>query len=183
MHLLVFLQKVNGWAFNYPASLSSPNSKGGGILRNRWPESIGMGGRNGPEYAGYMGLMVGGPLGPVAGAALGHHLVDKQAGQTGGRLTFMRAEQTQAAYFVSMFSILGKLAKIDGVVTKAEIAVVEDFINQLNMTETEKKWFYQFQLTIFKISLSKNINFLMAFSSKCVYSVNYESYQDNPRKK
>ncbi|MBW2260197.1 MAG: co-chaperone DjlA [Deltaproteobacteria bacterium] len=89
---------------------------------------------------GYMGLMVGGPLGAVAGAALGHHLLDKQAGQTGGRLTFMKAEQTQAAYFVSMFSILGKLAKIDGVVTKAEIAVIEDFINQLNMTETEKEF-------------------------------------------
>ena len=89
---------------------------------------------------GYMGLMVGGPLGAVAGAALGHHLVDKQGGQTGGRLTFLQAEQTQAAYFVSMFSILGKLAKIDGVVTQAEIAVVEDFINQMNMTETERQF-------------------------------------------
>ena len=89
---------------------------------------------------GYMGLMVGGPLGAIVGAALGHHVVDKQASQTGGRLTFMQAEQTQAAYFVSMFSILGKLAKIDGTVTKAEIAVVEDFINQLNMTETERQF-------------------------------------------
>jgi DnaJ like chaperone protein len=89
---------------------------------------------------GYMGLLLGGPLGAVAGAALGHHLVDKQANDTGGRLTFMKAEQTQAAYFVSMFSILGRLAKIDGVVTQAEIAVVEDFISRLNITGREKEF-------------------------------------------
>jgi len=89
---------------------------------------------------GYMGLLVGGPLGAVAGAALGHHLVDKQASHTRGRLTFVQAEQTQAAYFVSMFSILGKLAKVDGTVTKAEIAVIEDFINHLNITDREKQF-------------------------------------------
>jgi DnaJ like chaperone protein len=35
---------------------------------------------------------------------------------------------------------LGKLAKIDGVVTQAEIAVVEDFINRLNITGREKEF-------------------------------------------
>lgn len=41
-------------------------------------------------------------------------------------------------YFISLFSILGKLSKIDGVVTKDEIAVVQNFINQLSIDETEK---------------------------------------------
>ena len=39
-----------------------------------------------------------------------------------------------------MFSILGKLSKIDGVVTKDEISVVQDFINRLPIDETEKQF-------------------------------------------
>lgn len=89
---------------------------------------------------GSMGLLFGGPLGAVAGAALGHHLVDKAENQEVGSRTLLHTEQTQAAYFVSMFSILGKLARIDGVITRDEIAVVEDFINNLNISETEKQF-------------------------------------------
>jgi DnaJ like chaperone protein len=89
---------------------------------------------------GSMGLVVGGPLGAIAGAALGHHLVDKQQDDTYQRPTLMAAEQTQAAYFVSMFSILGKLAKIDGVVTRDEIAVVEHFISSLNTADKQKQF-------------------------------------------
>jgi len=89
---------------------------------------------------GSMGLLMGGPLGAVAGAALGHHLVDKREDAVHGGPTLIRAEQSQAAYFISMFSILGKLAKIDGTVTRDEIAVVEHFIANLNMTEREKQF-------------------------------------------
>ena len=89
---------------------------------------------------GSMGLLIGGPLGAVAGAALGHHLVDKTETRMIGGRTPIHAEQTQAAYFISIFSILGKLAKIDGVVSRDEIAVVEDFISNLNITETEKQF-------------------------------------------
>jgi DnaJ like chaperone protein len=89
---------------------------------------------------GYMGLLMGGPLGAVAGAALGHHLFDKKQSHSYGRPTLMDTEQSQAAYFVSMFSILGKLAKIDGVVTRDEIAVVEDFVSNLNMGNREKQF-------------------------------------------
>lgn len=88
---------------------------------------------------GSMGFMLGGPIGAIAGAALGHHLLDKayRNGSDGvPRLEF--AEQTQAAYFISMFSILGKLAKADGVVTQDEIGVVDRFINGLNIGEREK---------------------------------------------
>ncbi|NVM21888.1 MAG: co-chaperone DjlA [Desulfobacterales bacterium] len=96
---------------------------------------------------GSMGLLIGGPLGAIAGAALGHHLVDKAEGRVVGGPRLIRAEQTQAAYFISMFSILGKLAKTDGVVTRDEIAVVEDFIGNLNIMETERQFakqvFYQ----------------------------------------
>ncbi len=93
---------------------------------------------------GTMGLVFGGPLGAVAGAALGHMLLDKKPGYPGqdGRAIpgpeFDPAEQAQAAYFISLFSILGKMSKIDGVVTKDEIVVVQDFINSLPMGKREK---------------------------------------------
>src|SRR5210317_1241355 len=74
---------------------------------------------------GSLGMLLGGPLGAIAGAALGHAVIDKK---------------TQAAFFISLFSILGKLSKIDGVVTKDEIAVVQDFINRLPIDETEKQF-------------------------------------------
>lgn len=89
---------------------------------------------------GSMGLMIGGPLGAIAGAALGHHLVDKTENRMIGGPRLIHTEQTQAAYFVSMFSILGKLARADGAVTRDEIAVVEHFISNLNITETEKQF-------------------------------------------
>ena len=95
---------------------------------------------------GSMGLLLGGPLGAIAGAALGHVLVDKkidfaaQAGRAIPEPQFGYAEKTQAAFFISLFSILGKLSKIDGVVTKDEIAVVQDFISGLPIDETEKQF-------------------------------------------
>ncbi len=95
---------------------------------------------------GSLGMLLGGPLGAIAGAAMGHVLIDKKAdfaGQGPRAIPppgFEHAEQTQAAVFISLFSILGKLSKIDGVVTKDEIAVVQDFINSLPIDETEKQF-------------------------------------------
>ena len=95
---------------------------------------------------GSLGLLLGGPLGAIAGAAIGHALVDKKVNFS-GRATratserqFVDAERAQATFFISLFSILGKLSKIDGVVTKDEIAVVQDFINGLPIDEVEKQF-------------------------------------------
>ena len=87
-----------------------------------------------------MGLLLGGPLGAIAGAALGHHLVDKVDNLTEPSMHINRAEQSQAAYFVSMFSILGKLAKVDGKITTAEIRFIEEFLGGLNIPEEEKEF-------------------------------------------
>ena len=95
---------------------------------------------------GSLGLIFGGPLGAVAGAALGHILIDKssdlvnQTIRPDQRLQFRPAERTQATYFISLFSIMGKLSKVDGVVSKDEIAVVQDFINNLPIVEREKQF-------------------------------------------
>ena len=98
---------------------------------------------------GTLGLFLGGPLGAIAGAALGHHLVDRRIDGAGQAIDSTRgprlrqAEQTQAAYFISLFSVLGKLSKIDGVVSREEIAVVDGFINGLPMAGREKQFAQQ----------------------------------------
>ena len=95
---------------------------------------------------GTLGLIIGGPLGAVAGAALGHILIDKgsdlvnRTTRPEQELLFEPAERTQATYFISLFSILGKLSKIDGVVTRDEIEVVQGFINNLPIAEREKQF-------------------------------------------
>jgi DnaJ like chaperone protein len=98
---------------------------------------------------GAVGLLLGGPLGAIAGAALGHILIDKQSGlirrnystdYSSAQPEFVGAEQAQASYFISLFSILGKLSKIDGVISRDEIAVVQNFINSLPMDETQKEF-------------------------------------------
>ncbi|MDB4444020.1 TerB family tellurite resistance protein [bacterium] len=95
---------------------------------------------------GSVGLFLGGPIGAIAGAALGHLLVDKREDfQVGGApriegSSLGGVEQAQAAYFISLFSILGKLSKIDGVVSREEIVVVENFINNLPLADREKQF-------------------------------------------
>jgi len=95
---------------------------------------------------GSLGLFFGGPLGAIAGAALGHHLLDKKGDFTNRVIHTTQeaapehAEQSQAAYFISLFSILGKLAGIDGVVSRDEIVVVERFINGLDIGNREKQF-------------------------------------------
>jgi DnaJ like chaperone protein len=93
---------------------------------------------------GSLGMMFGGPLGAVLGAALGHQLIDKQQ-QAATRRLFQQSgtvidnvAQNQAAYFVCMLSMLAKIAKADGAVTQDELAVVDRLIHNLPVQEEEK---------------------------------------------
>ena len=93
----------------------------------------------GKIMGGTIGLLFGGPLGAVAGATLGHFAFDKTAEAPAyGQKRLNRTEQIQAAYFISLFSVLGKFAKIDGVVTRDEIAVIDRFLQQMGITGTER---------------------------------------------
>jgi len=86
----------------------------------------------GKILGGSLGYLVGGPIGAVAGAALGHGFdaaADLQRSGTGSAAEPLTAhESQQAAFFVSTFSMLGKLAKADGVVSREEVAAVEAFM-------------------------------------------------------
>ena len=89
---------------------------------------------------GTAGFLLGGPIYAIAGAALGHHLVDKDGNRSINAGKVRSVEQAQAAYFICMFSIIGKLAKSDGTVNSKEIAVFERFLSSLNIPEEEKQF-------------------------------------------
>ena len=94
----------------------------------------------GKAIGGAFGFMLGGPLGALFGAALGHgfdrglgnDLASPDAGDAG-------QEQTQAAFFTATFSVMGHLAKADGQVSEAEIALANAVMQQMALNEAQTR--------------------------------------------
>jgi DnaJ like chaperone protein len=102
-----------------------------------------------------LGFVVGGPLGAVIGGALGHQY-DRSQGRSAGpeqlyttydnpaaqqaRAQSYATEDYQTLFMVSLISMAAKIAKADGYVAKAEIAVLDTFLkHDLHMTSSERK--------------------------------------------
>lgn len=75
----------------------------------------------GKILGGGLGFALGGPLGAVLGMAIGHQALDAR----GSGFAFSWLEQKQSIYFTGVFSMLGKLAKADGVVTSNEVELID----------------------------------------------------------
>ncbi len=80
---------------------------------------------------GTIGFALGGPLGAIAGAALGH-LMDSDGNEQQRVLPHgmqMSAQgKAQLTFFVAAFSMLAKLARIDGQVSDEEMASIRRFM-------------------------------------------------------
>ncbi len=101
----------------------------------------------GKLMGGTLGFFAGGPLGAIAGTTLGHVLFDKIAQyEEYSQKRLNETEQIQAAYFISLFSVLGKFAKIDGAVTRDELIVIDNFMRQMGITGIKR----DFAINIFK---------------------------------
>lgn len=112
----------------------------------------------GKMVGGTVGLMIGGPLGAIAGAALGHHFIDvpgvggteRIEGDAWSRRTarpggIFGVENRQATFYVALFSMLGKIAKADGKVTRAEGDVLVSFLDEMGIRGQER----QFAIKVF----------------------------------
>ncbi len=77
----------------------------------------------GKIIGGSVGFILGGPLGALAGIALGS-LYD--AGRPARKLN--SGERSQFVFFLATFSMLGKMARADGRVSRDEIDLVEKFM-------------------------------------------------------
>ena len=86
----------------------------------------------GKIVGGAIGFAMGGPLGAVAGAIFGH-AYDKGAEmeyQTLKRPRLSESEEAQLTFFVAAFSMLAKLVRADGHITREEIDSVEKIMVQ-----------------------------------------------------
>ncbi len=81
----------------------------------------------GKIIGGSVGFMLGGPLGAIAGVAIGS-LYDSGSGTR--RESLNSGEEAHLLYFTAAFSMLAKLAKADGVVSRSEVAVIERFMRE-----------------------------------------------------
>lgn len=110
----------------------------------------------GKIIGGTLGFAMGGPLGAIAGAALGHAFVDSADGDSNlvqqepdaQRPTL--EETAEFTFFVAAFSMLAKLVKADGRITREEIAAIEHFMSvDLNLTPRSR----QVAMNIFNAAL------------------------------
>jgi DnaJ like chaperone protein len=90
----------------------------------------------GKLVGGTIGFALGGPLGAIAGAAFGHAYDRNSVLEGTGDMPRLSAnEQVNMTFFVAAFSMLAKLTRADGYVSKAEIDSIEGFMaNDLNLS-------------------------------------------------
>ena len=86
-----------------------------------------------------IGMMFGGPIGAALGAWVGGSFGSGLKKLSDAGVTLNR-EGAQTVFIVALFSMLAKMAKADGQVSKAEIQLVDDFINNnLRLSGEDRK--------------------------------------------
>lgn len=85
----------------------------------------------GKVVGGAIGFALGGPVGAVAGAVFGHAF-DKDGSELNRdeRRELSGNEEAQMTFFVAAFSMLAKLSKADGRVSRDEIESIDQFMTQ-----------------------------------------------------
>jgi len=99
----------------------------------------------GKIIGGTLGFVVGGPLGALLMGALGHNLDrgieglerDENAG-VWNKSTWNK-ERTQSAFFTATFSVMGHIAKADGLVSRDEISMANHLMGSMDLTEEHRK--------------------------------------------
>lgn len=80
---------------------------------------------------GGFGFSIGGPIGAGIGVLIGSAFGKSRPAD--------KTQQNQAIFFVSMFSMLAKMAKSDGQIVQQEIQVVTDFIDSIKLDTQDKQ--------------------------------------------
>lgn len=79
----------------------------------------------GAGIGGTIGMVIGGPIGAIIGAGIGSSMTQDQ-----GQSRIGSGQQKEVEFLVATFSMLGKIAKADGLVTADEIRFINSFIDQ-----------------------------------------------------
>ncbi len=79
------------------------------------------------------GFAMGGPVGAILGGIVGHQ-IDKATTFTFAYTSLEDQQQLQTAFFTATFSVMGHLAKADGVVSKAEINLATKVMDEMHLS-------------------------------------------------
>jgi len=80
-----------------------------------------------------IGMMIGGPIGAGIGAWLGHSV-------SHAKTVITNQQEAQTIFFVSLFSMLAKIAKADGSVSSKEAALINNIAKtQMDMDAEDRK--------------------------------------------
>lgn len=91
----------------------------------------------GKLIAGTLGFVLGGPLGAVLGLVLGHQL-DKGVQRLTGNAADDHA-RVQLAFFTATFSVMGRVAKVDGRVCEDEIGFARSVMDRMALSEAQRR--------------------------------------------
>ncbi len=111
----------------------------------------------GKVVGGTIGFALGGPLGAIAGAALGHTFDSgDQKHYISAQQRLSTGEHAQFTFFVAAFSMLAKLAKADGRISREEIGAVENFmVHDLNLDARSRN----IAMNVFHTAIESQDNF------------------------
>jgi DnaJ like chaperone protein len=126
----------------------------------------------GKIIGGTFGFVLGGPLGAALGAALGHNF-DEERGAGGKRSVHVGStadvETIQSAFFTATFTVMGHMAKADGLVSREEIAVAESVMQQMRLNPAQK------QLATALFAQGKHADFQLDATLQQLRSVSHRS--------
>lgn len=84
--------------------------------------------------------MLGGPLGALLGASLGHNFDRGMRNiRLDGGTSEADVEKIQSAFFTATFFMMGHIAKVDGRVSQDEIHIAQNVMRQMNLNAEQKK--------------------------------------------
>ncbi|MEM7469485.1 MAG: co-chaperone DjlA [Pseudomonadota bacterium] len=104
---------------------------------------------------GAFGFAIGGPIGALFGAVMGHQF-DKGLSFDHEALNANSQENIQAAFFTATFSVMGHIAKADGQVTHDEIQIANDLMTQMSLNNEQR----QAAQRLFNSGKSKEFDYL-----------------------
>ncbi|MDA8981491.1 co-chaperone DjlA [Candidatus Thioglobus sp.] len=90
---------------------------------------------------GALGYMIGGPLGAMLGVAFAGNLSKGKSNFRGSASDYLPGDKqrVQAAFFSSVFSVMGYIAKVDGKVSKSEILLAQQVMQHMQLSEDMQK--------------------------------------------
>lgn len=89
--------------------------------------------------AAVLGYFFVGPWGILIGLVIGHVIDSGKSNLAGLNIKRGSVRQQQAAFFQTLFLLMGRLAKVDGVVSTEEIKLASDIMNRMGLSGDAKK--------------------------------------------